>query len=235
MFNTLKELLISQTPEICDFIIRGKKTLILTKAKPSLKPPFKVYIYEKTTINHNAIVVDLNGDERTKYKKGSGKVVAEFVCDDIASYELDHRQLDDVIIFENTLADECGHAYKKVIAHSRESNPNDCLLCITSYMKLNEIKAYIGTEKVNKKFYGLHITNLKEYKEPKELNTFFKVCDQDFRTSAFDKDYCIGCVKRKGNICTNYITSPPRGWCYVRRTIQNNKERDKNGRKNINK
>ena len=56
-----KAVLISIRPEWCRKIVDGQKTIEVRKTRPTLNPPFKCYIY----------------------KCGNGKVIGEFLCDEI--------------------------------------------------------------------------------------------------------------------------------------------------------
>lgn len=56
-----KAVLISIRPEWCEKIINGQKTIEVRKTRPKMDPPFKCYIY----------------------KCGNGKVIGEFLCDQI--------------------------------------------------------------------------------------------------------------------------------------------------------
>ena len=56
-----KAVLISIRPEWCEKIINGQKTVEVRKTRPKMDTPFKCYIY----------------------KCGSGKVIGEFLCDQI--------------------------------------------------------------------------------------------------------------------------------------------------------
>ncbi len=56
-----KAVLISIRPEWCQKIVTGQKTIEVRKTRPKITPPFKCYIY----------------------KCGSGKVIGEFLCDQI--------------------------------------------------------------------------------------------------------------------------------------------------------
>ena len=56
-----KAVLISIRPEWCEKIINGRKTIEVRKTRPKMDTPFKCYIY----------------------KCGSGKVIGEFLCDQI--------------------------------------------------------------------------------------------------------------------------------------------------------
>ena len=59
-----KAVLISIRPE-CEKIMSGQKTIEVRKTRPKMNPPFKCYIY----------------------KCGNGKVIGEFVCDEIISID----------------------------------------------------------------------------------------------------------------------------------------------------
>lgn len=83
----MKAVLLSIKPEFCELIASGKKTIEVRKSEPKLKTPFKCYIYETKAINHQKILVDLDGNLPTIYAKGSGKVIGEFVCDRIVKAE----------------------------------------------------------------------------------------------------------------------------------------------------
>lgn len=56
-----KAVLISIRPEWCQKIMAGRKTIEVRKTRPKMNPPFKCYIY----------------------KCGNGKVIGEFLCDEI--------------------------------------------------------------------------------------------------------------------------------------------------------
>lgn len=56
-----KAVLISIRPEWCEKIINGRKTIEVRKTRPRMDTPFKCYIY----------------------KCGNGKVIGEFLCDQI--------------------------------------------------------------------------------------------------------------------------------------------------------
>lgn len=75
----MKAVLISIRPEWCELIANGKKTIEVRKTRPKLEIPFKCYIYQTMTgyvskSKENDILVP------TTY----GKVIGEFVCDEIA-------------------------------------------------------------------------------------------------------------------------------------------------------
>lgn len=82
-----KAVLISIRPEWCEKIINGQKTIEVRKTRPKLDTPLKCYIYETKAINHHSILVDLDGEQRTIFEKGRGKIIGEFICDKIIKAE----------------------------------------------------------------------------------------------------------------------------------------------------
>ena len=73
--------LISIKPKWCELIASGKKTIEVRKTKPKLDAPFKVYIY---CTQEKGFASVLKNNERA-----DGKVIGEFVCDEIIKYDID--------------------------------------------------------------------------------------------------------------------------------------------------
>lgn len=71
----MKSVMISIHPKWCKLIANGKKTVEVRKTKPKIKTPFKCYIYCT-----NAAPYLVYGD-----KAMNGRVIGEFVCDEILS------------------------------------------------------------------------------------------------------------------------------------------------------
>lgn len=71
----MKAVLMSIQPKWCELIASGKKTVEVRKTKPKFETPFKVYIYQ--TIRHWTY------DIYSKIANFQGKVIGEFVCDEI--------------------------------------------------------------------------------------------------------------------------------------------------------
>lgn len=70
----------------------------------------------------------------------------------------------------------------------------------------DELDAYLD----GKTGYGWHISDLKIYDKPKELN--------EFKISCNCKNLCYSCNRFTGkpwDICNDTITRPPQSWCYV--------------------
>ena len=78
-----KAVLISIRPRWCQKIVDGEKTIEVRKNRPKLKTPFKCYIY--CTKKNGGLI---KGDIPTTVgyiAKNEGKVIGEFVCDEIIS------------------------------------------------------------------------------------------------------------------------------------------------------
>lgn len=75
----MKAVLISIQPRWCELIASRRKTIEVRKTRPKMETPFKCYIYcteGKDTVYYMAKI----GLCETRY---DGKVIGEFVCDDI--------------------------------------------------------------------------------------------------------------------------------------------------------
>lgn len=179
---TIPKILISIKPNYCELIENGKKTLELRKSKPKINTPFKGYIYRTK-------------DKRNNSNK-NGKVIGEFVCDSIIEYQAEfHKGNDTYQDIQKVWIDEDypedGKHYQKITAND-EDEPNNCELCQKSCLSFTDIKNYIGEESFFETFFGWHISFLKIYEEPKELNEFV----------------CNG----------KTINRPPQSWCYIEKT-----------------
>lgn len=76
----MKSVLISIQPKYVELIASGEKTIEIRKSRPKLETPFKCYIY--ATKSGDRIV--LKNDRVFEISKAlTGKVIGEFVCDNI--------------------------------------------------------------------------------------------------------------------------------------------------------
>ena len=81
--NKTKAILMSINPEWLIKIIKGEKTLEIRKTMPKIKTPFKVYLY----CTKNGDLSGLSTEDQKLIEGYKGKVVAEFVCDEISVVE----------------------------------------------------------------------------------------------------------------------------------------------------
>lgn len=197
--------LLSIHPKYCQLIADGEKTIEVRKTRPNIDPPFKCLIY--CTKEHNADDTlwifgkkarDLYGatvdiahlcgakDVGGAYK-GNGKVVGEFICDNIDCYT-------DEVVNSSSLEDFCG--WNDFDLNRACIHPDD----LEKYADGNDL-------------YGWHISDLIIYDKPKELTKFLKPCPHGDVScflcdkSGYNDDMHIDCFNR--------LTRPPQSWCYV--------------------
>lgn len=180
-----KAVLISIHPEWREKIINGQKTIV-RKTRPKIETPFKCYIYETKAINHHSILVDLDGEQRTVFEKGSGKIIGEFICERVEKYG------------EDT---EYGKYYM-----SEDECRNACLTNgdISYYAQGKDIYCwYISDLAIYDK-----PRELKEFYKQNPCGAYSPIKDIC--------DLPIPCVEVPNLLCRGIrLTRPPQSWCYV--------------------
>ena len=185
--------MLSIRPKWCEKIVNGEKTIEVRKTKPKLETPFKCYIY--CTMDHPYISVSCGELDKLNYRTNTvgrcnGKVIGEFTCDRIFP----------INIFDN------GSIQNWLFEHMERS-------CLT----YEEIADYIGNGKTG---HGWHISDLKIYDAPKDLNEFWLPPEL-----YCEKERCGGCpYDQVADVNGEYsfdcewkrpLTRPPQSWCYV--------------------
>lgn len=93
---SVKSVLISIRPDWIQKIFSGEKTIEVRKTFPKLPPPFKCFIYcTEPRYDHDDFLMTMKGPH--SYYWGGGKVVAEFICDNVKEFSrefLDDWNLD---------------------------------------------------------------------------------------------------------------------------------------------
>ncbi len=229
----MKAILASFHAEYCQLIASLKKSVELRKTKPKLDVPFKVYIYctkggvnlYKQLISGSVYTnpVEITNSYLTPINiKLNGKVIGEFVCDCIASYEAElwdddtYERIQE--FYEPDDFAEYGEYEYKTIATNEDDFWKENMLCEASCVTVEELRRYVGTGIAT--FYGWHISDLVIYDEPKELREFYTACKMDceycemwdsVRVNAdeFDMDCKSDWFMHKP------IKRPPQSWCYV--------------------
>lgn len=183
----MKSVLISIKPKWCELIASSRKTIEVRKTKPKCKTPFKCYIYcSKGTkdLIKGCIATTIGFVARN-----SGKVIGEFVCDRVDTY-------DDDTIF--------------AFQHEDYTRWNDFDLeraCIHP----EDFQNYAG----GKWLYGWHISDLVIYDKPKGLSEFWNAdkCPYASKNGCAYKYHCFRAGETKR--CGQQIERPPQSWCYV--------------------
>ena len=186
-----KAVLISIRPEWVKKILDGEKTLEVRKTRPKLEASFKVYIY----CTAGNLSYEVNNGMMCNISGGK-LVVGEFVCDNIRP-----------LMAESFIVKE--DAEKALLGTSLTSG---------------QVKDYAGWKGKKwwdcKDLYKWHISNLKIYDTPKELNEFW------FPPELYcEKERCGGCpYDQVADVNGEYsfdcewkrpLTRPPQSWCYV--------------------
>ena len=200
----MKEILISIRPEWCELIVKGRKTDEVRKTKPKLDTPFKGYIYctklkkKGENLCREYWRKEINGLE-LHYVKLSGKVIGEFVCDEITRIVhcgYDNERIELNIVDENLTIKKLDKGF-----FSR------CRL------SLNDLENYANGGKV----YDWHISDLLLYDEPKDIGEFYKG-----GMLSYD-DWLYGIYNGNGGARSSYesyknafkLSKAPQSWCYV--------------------
>lgn len=142
----MRAVMISIKPEWCELIAKKQKTIEVRKTKPKLKTPFKCYIYETKGL--------YRGSGGCLFQ-GLGKVIGEFVCDDISKNYVRYDSRKDEYGYWTLLDDSC--------------------------LTKNQLMEYGKCHTL----YGWHISDLVIYDKQKELYEFNKLCTIQIYTPSF--------------------------------------------------
>lgn len=194
----MKAVLVAFSPEECEKIFRGEKTVDVRKVAPKLKTPYTVYAYQ--TKNRCGAKI-INDCLNSVY--GGGKVVGEFVCDENEWFAVGSLRCDEI----EELA--C-LSYKEMIEYFYKPEELDgktvkagTALHITKpkrYDKPKELSEFsrYGYKKIEHKGSGYVFCD----------NTQCRYCEPDEVIAGLYRPP----VCRKGG-CK--ITRPPQSFCYV--------------------
>lgn len=174
----MKSVMISIKPRWCELIASGRKTIEVRKSRPKLEVPFKCYIYcTQARIPSGTMM------------KGefflNGKVIGEFVCDEILQFNRDDYNSPAYDISDDDLN-------------------RTCLL-------QEDLYRYAS----GKTLYGWHISGLVIYDKPMELGDFWKAgkCQYVTENGCTYSGHCFRTGQT--NRCGEPLTRPPQSWCYV--------------------
>ena len=188
----MKAVMISIQPKWVEKIANGEKTIEVRKTAPK-EVPFKCYIYET-----KGQYVKFTHGAHTKYGYGRGKVIGEFICDNV--YSIKNR----------------GSSFS--VADEEQSVTNE--IARQSCLYYDDMVSYFG----NKDGFGWHISDLKIYDKPRELSEFNAVCkyiNEDkschfrkvmcpYQQFDYNEDGSINIVE-----CSRVIIRPPQSWQYI--------------------
>ena len=198
-----KAVTLSVRPKWCEKIASGKKTVEVRKTKPKLKPPFKCYIYcTKDKNNHfwtgKRYSYADDHSHNAFDKIGSGKIIGEFICDQIYELAPLNHAPDDV---------------EKQACLTREE--------IVNYLKgtgygwhISDLKIYDNLQELSK----FRVEDKSAIKSCKH-----RFCSRQPKYVARNGGWLQGgwgCMKNGEpewceNCLTKPLTRPPQSWCYV--------------------
>ena len=201
----MKAVMVSIRPKWVEKIASGEKTIEVRKSVPKTDEPFKVYMYCTNDRKEVLCVAEgglakkgdlyINGNIHYPFTGGTlnGKVVGEFVCDDLFYF----IQFD-MGIFACKIEDG------KVL-------PPDTNPFSKTFLSEKEMEEYLGC----KDGYGWHISDLKIYDKPKEITDFEYPCPRP--SGGYN---CYGCkyqeqISANKYGCNARVHRPPQSWCYV--------------------
>lgn len=187
-----KAVLISIRPKWCEKIISGEKTIEVRKTRPKMDTQFKCYIY--CTQSADMLWI-LKERERSLHPDKIADVFKAAKCG--GAYRGNGK-----IIGEFT----CNRV-TNLFSNSRFWLDEDDVLhtCLSAA----EMRKYANGANG---LYGWHISNLKIYDPPRELDDFRRACKNDW--------WCESCAmyREHNGTCGNdslQIRCPPQSWCYV--------------------
>ena len=214
----MRAIMKSVSPRICEKVANGDCTILVSKTAPKCEVPFKGYIcctsakpylYREANPPFELFLdSDLYKGEGYDDRLFSGKVIGEFICDEIIEWQHDrgHQYYVDY-------PDDCTSYFPYLKCHSEATG-----------LKCSEIEEFgKGTT-----LYGWHISDLKIYDKPKTLAEFYKCGAKSFEELSDTEDLCSYCSRTaccEGRWCDeayqNYLdvdfalTCAPSNWCYV--------------------
>ena len=195
----MRSVLISIQPKWCELIASGKKTVEVRKTKPKLETPFKVYIY--CTKDNSFAEKTLRGfDDNGKpiyYKANKGKVIGEFVCDEIKEITADNLV---AIYFNNPQESTC---LNDLEMRKYADGKNLFLWHISDLVIYDKPKEL-------REFYTVDDEAVQKCEN--RFQTYYNFTGTGYIKNGFACDYKDEwCSKCK----TKPITRPPQSWCYV--------------------
>nr|DAJ93250.1 MAG TPA: helix-turn-helix domain-containing protein [Caudoviricetes sp.] len=200
-----KAVMLSVRPKWCDKIANGEKTIEVRKTRPKLETPFKCYIYctrdkhlafmQNQTGTNLIACMDVDAAIPVGGAIGNGKVIGEFTCDWIQSFDSAYSAWVYAVAPSGSIMPM--HETKALELCKKDG-------CLSD----DDVLSYFGDE--DWKAYFWHISDLRIYDTPRELSEFQRATDPCDSCHAEYTWECTDCKKFGGD-----IKHPPQSWCYV--------------------
>lgn len=204
-----KAVMISIQPKWCGLIASGKKVVEVRKTRPKIKVPFKCYIYctkdrqqQFWTGKRYSYVDDRSHNAFDKC--GNGKVIGEFICDEVITYIADD--------FVGAIDSDGTTRMEPVDGEYAYWIPEQDKTCLNT-CEINEYGK-------GKTLYGWHISNRKIYAQPKELGKFYVKCNEACEECNLWQSVRVNADEYDMDCSSNFyghkpLKKPPQSWCYV--------------------
>lgn len=205
----MKSVMLSIKPKYCELIAAGKKTIEVRKTRPKIETPFKCYIYctlpkERFSIGQGNYACSDNlylCDNKVKFGEGfedignettslNGKVIGEFICNEIQEIEADNLV---ALYFNNPFNETC----VTDLEMRKYANGKNLFLWHISNL------AIYDEPKELSKFYTWCPEYEREYITSKCTKCRYYLINE------FDGCFECACEGEK------LLTRPPQSWCYV--------------------
>lgn len=227
----MKSILISIQPKWYSKIASGKKTVEVRKTRPKLDTPFKCYIYCTKSVQKNRI------------QKVNDTGAIYFDSDLFCPYLDDEIEVLNGKVIGEFVCDYVSHSNEYLFDNTKLTMQN---LIKASCMSFEEINKYRG----GKNIFAWHISELKIYDKPKELNEFWAYNEEWHKCYENGEDYCCynatnqygellsECAEENVGVNNCYrcweewsgwchrVTRPPQSWCYVEEKKLKNEDND---------
>lgn len=196
----MKSIILTCSPAECEKIVNGNMSILVRKKVPK-EVPFKAYIYCTKTKNKWSLC-----DYEGAYQNSEGEIVyaqqhviGEFICDRID--RIKKRGINNNFDYCYLSLNEWGNDDIEIEIKDIQKS------CISK----SEINAYGENSSC---LYGLHISDLKIYDEPKELSEFRKsgfMTEEEWLFNLYPNTHCHYEAWAK----KFEITRPPKNYIYV--------------------
>lgn len=190
----MKSVLISIKPKWCELIANGEKTIEVRKTRPKIEPPFKCYIYCTKGKYKGRYLHTSNLKGRLLFWENPNDCLISVQPENYIykAYSCKGKVIGEFVC--NGIIRNCEMANADIAEQQGKIRREELL------------KFSCGKE-----LYGWHISELKIYDKPKQLEQFKKynrTCE--YSDLGFAIPDCEKCLNKS---C--FLQTPPQSWCYV--------------------
>lgn len=190
----MQSVLISIKPKWCELIANGEKTIEIRKTRPKIETPFKCYIYCTSEKYKGRYLHTSNLKGRLLFWENPNDCLITVQPKNYIykAYSCKGKVIGEFVC--DGIIRNCEMANADIAEQQGK-------------IKREELLKY----SCGKELYGWHISDLKIYDKPKQLEQFKKYNRNCWYA-------CIGIAKRDCQECLSkecFLQRPPQSWCYV--------------------